>query len=77
MPKLAEKNIDYALFSCDGVYNMDLAEAAHCATLVGARHNIPYHMAPGRLFDKTRAEQFNAPGRLIVVDGEEIELHKQ
>lgn len=77
MSRLAEKNIDYALFCCDGIYNMDLAEAAHCAALVGAKRNIPYHMAPGRLFDRSRAEQFNAPGRLIVADGEEIELSKQ
>ena len=77
MAKLAEKGIDYALFCCDGVYNMDLAEAARCASLVGAKCNIPYHMAPGKLFDKARAEQFDAPGRLIVADGEEIELSKQ
>lgn len=77
MPRLAEKNIDYALFCCDGIYNMDLAEAARCAALVGAKHNIPYHMAPGKLFDRARAERFNAPGRLIVADGEEIELSKQ
>ena len=77
MPKLAEKHIDYALFCCDGVYNMDLAEAARCASLVGAKCNIPYHMAPGKLFDRARAEKFDAPGRLIVADGEEIELSKQ
>ncbi len=77
MATLAEKGIDYALFCCDGVYNMDLAEAARCAMLVGAKRNIPYHMAPGKLFDRARAEQFDAPGRLIVADGEEIELRKQ
>ena len=77
MPLLAEKHIDYALFCCDGVYNMDLAEAARCAELVGAKRNIPYHMAPGKLFDRARAAQFDAPGRLIVADGEEIELSKQ
>ena len=77
MSKLAEKHIDYALFCCDGIYNMDLAEAARCASIVGAKRNVPYHMAPGKLFDRARAEQFNAPGRLIVADGEEIELRKQ
>lgn len=76
MPALAAKQIDYALFCCDGVYNMGPAEAARCAALVGAKRNIPYHMAPGRLFDRARAEQFDAPGRLIVADGEEIELEK-
>ncbi|MBR4450850.1 MAG: MBL fold metallo-hydrolase [Clostridia bacterium] len=74
MPTLAEERIDYAFFCCDGVYNMDLDEAAQCAELVGAKHNIPYHMAPGKLFDKKRAERFNAPNRLIIAPGEEIEL---
>ena len=75
MTKLAEKNIDFAFFSCDGIYNMDLAEAAECAEIVGAKHNIPYHMAPGKLFERSRAEKFNAPNRLILADGEEIELN--
>ena len=74
MPALAEERIDYAFFCCDGVYNMDLDEAAQCAELVCAKHNIPYHMAPGKLFDKKRAERFNAPDRLIIAPGEEIEL---
>ena len=74
MTRLAERNIDYAFFCCDGIYNMDLGEAAECAALAGAKHNIPYHMAPGRLFDKSRAERFNAPHRLIVAAGGEIEL---
>lgn len=77
MQKLAGKGLDYALFCCDGIYNMDLAEASRCAALVGAKRNIPYHMAPGKLFDRARAERFDAPGRLIVADGEEIELTKQ
>ena len=76
MPRLAEKKLDYAFFCCDGIYNMDLAEAARCARIVGAKHNIPYHMAPGKLFDRKRAESFDAPLRLIVADGEEIEAFR-
>ncbi|MBQ6265237.1 MAG: MBL fold metallo-hydrolase [Clostridia bacterium] len=76
MARLARRNIDYALFCCDGVYNMDTDEAVRCAALVGAKHNIPYHMAPGKLFDKDRAGKFDAPNRLIIADGEEIELNK-
>lgn len=41
MPLLAEKNIDYAFYCCDGIFNMDLDEAAECAELVGARHDVP------------------------------------
>ena len=76
MPDLAEKKIDYAFFCCDGVYNMDLAEAAECAHVVGAKHNIPYHMVANAdtYFDRQLAEQFPAPNRLIVGEGEEIEL---
>lgn len=77
MPALAEKQIDYAFFCCDGVYNMDLDEAAECAALVGAKHSIPYHViaAGGSVtFDRERAEQFEADGRLILEPGEEIEL---
>jgi len=71
---LADKKIDYALLCCDGVYNMDLEEAAECAKLIGARHNIPIHMKPGARFDAARAEKFDAPDRLIVAAGEEITL---
>ena len=79
MPQLAEKEIDYAFFCCDGVYNMDLAEAAECAALVKAKHSIPYHIVPadGALFDRERAEQFDAENRLIIDAGEEIELMSQ
>lgn len=74
MPLLAEKNIDYAFFCCDGIYNMGLDEAAECAKMVGAKHNIPYHMTAeeGVVFDRGLAEQFEAPDRLIVEAGEEI-----
>ena len=74
MTELAERNIDYAFFCCDGKYNMDIAEASACATLVNARHSIPYHMAPGKLFDAQRAAQFDGPGKIIIAAGEEIAL---
>lgn len=77
MPDLAARNIDYAFFCCDGVYNMDMDEAAKCAALVGAKHSIPYHMIAadsGKFFDRDRAEEFDVENRLIISDGEEIEL---
>ncbi|MBQ7500518.1 MAG: MBL fold metallo-hydrolase [Clostridia bacterium] len=77
MAQLAEKGINYAFFCCDGIYNMDLDEAAECARLVGAKHNIPYHVigaGSGSYFDKAVAEQFDAPNRLIIDENEEIEL---
>ena len=76
MSQLSQKHIDYAFYCCDGVFNMDLDEAARCAELVGAKHNIPYHVLAqdGVYFDRSRAEQFKAPNRLIIDEGEEIEL---
>ena len=74
MAELAGRGITYAFFVCDGKYNMDMDEAVACAKTVGARHSIPYHMAPGKLFDRERAELFDVPGRLIVAAGEEIVL---
>lgn len=75
MPLLAEKEIDYAFFCCDGLFNMGLGEAARCAEMVGAKHNIPYHNTTdntGEMFDRELAEQFGAPDRLIVFPGEEL-----
>ncbi len=79
MPELADRHIDYAFYCCDGAFNMDLDEAVECARLVGAKHNIPYHMLAqdGVYFDRERAEQFDAPNRLIIEEGEEIELKRE
>ena len=74
MSELAERDIHYAFFVCDGKFNMDMDEAIECAKTVGARNSIPYHMSPGQLFDKERAELFDVPGKLIIPAGEEIEL---
>ena len=79
MPSLAEKKIDYAFFCCDGVYNMDCEEASKCAAMVQAKHSIPYHMTAadtGVFFNQETAEEFDADNRLIVGEGEEIELVK-
>jgi len=74
MESFAARKLDYALLPIDGYYNMDLAEAAECARLIGARVNIPVHMKPGELFDRERAEAFDTPGKRILAPGEEIEL---
>lgn len=78
MPKLVEKHIDYAFYCCDGIFNMDLDEAAECAALVRAKHDVPYHVLAqdGVYFDRKQAEQFDSPNLLIIDEGEEIELKK-
>ena len=74
MAELAERDLHYAFFCCDGIYNMDMDEAIACAKTVNARHSVPYHMAPGQLFDAKRAELFDVPGKLVIPAGTEIEL---
>ena len=78
--KLAALGIDYAVFPADGFYNMDVPEASECAKLVDARHSIPVHivaihdMGKPALFDRSRAEAFEARGRIILEPGETLEL---
>jgi len=74
MENLREKKIDYAFLPCDGIYNMDIEEASQCAAIISARHSVPVHMKPGSLFDRERANLFQAEGRIILEAGEEIEL---
>jgi L-ascorbate metabolism protein UlaG (beta-lactamase superfamily) len=76
MEAFSLRRLDYALFPCDGFYNMGFEEAAECARLVGARHNIPIHTVPGarELFDLEGAKKWDAPNRLIIEPGEEIQL---
>jgi L-ascorbate metabolism protein UlaG (beta-lactamase superfamily) len=74
MASFKDRNLDYALLAADGVYNMDAKEASRCAHLIGAKVSIPIHTKPKALFDRAVAEQFEAPNRLIVEPGQEIEL---
>ncbi|MDR1541112.1 MAG: MBL fold metallo-hydrolase [Clostridiales bacterium] len=74
MEALSRENINYALLPGDGIYNMDLDEAAECAEIIGAKHNIPVHLKPGQLFDRKLAQEWKAPNKLIIDPGEEIEL---
>ena len=79
MSKLADRHLDYAFLCCDGVYNMDVSEAAECARTIGAKHTIPYHMVPSDNpagFDMSVAESFDASGRIILRPGQELVLEK-
>jgi len=75
METFAARKLDYAFLCADGFYNMNLEEAAECAKLIGAKHNVPVHLKPGELFDMEMAEQFNAPNRLILEPGKEVEMN--
>jgi len=74
MESFAALHLDYALLPGDGIYNMDIDEAAQCAALIGAKHNIIIHIAPGQLFDLEKAQQWTAPNKLILEPGQEIDL---
>ena len=74
MESFAARKLDYAFLPIDGFYNMDLKEAAECAALIGAKVTIPVHMKPGELFDRGRAQAFDAPSKRVVAAGEEIIL---
>ncbi|MDR0469824.1 MAG: MBL fold metallo-hydrolase [Peptococcaceae bacterium] len=73
MRDFAALAIDYALYPGDGIYNMGLPEAAECARLVGAKHNILIHVKPWESVRK-KAEKWDAPHKLIVAPGQEIDL---
>ena len=55
---------------------MGLEEAAEAARLVGAKHNIPYHVTARNdvFFDRTMAEQFDVENRLILDIGETLSV---
>ena len=73
METFAGMGIDYALFPGDGRFNMGPDEAAECARIVGAKHNILIHLTPGKSYKET-GEKWDAPNKLILEQGDEIEL---
>jgi len=74
MEKFANMNLDYAILCGDGFYNMSPQEATECADIIKAKHNILIHVAPGELFNREIAEKWEAPNKVIIEPGQEIEL---
>ena len=73
MESFASLGLNYALFPGDGLFNMGPDEAAECARIVGAKHNTLIHLKPGESVRK-KGEKWDAPNKLIIEPGEEIEL---
>jgi len=73
MQSFAALELDYALFPGDGLFNMSLAEAAECAELIKAKHNILMHLTPGSSYRK-KGEAWTAPNKVILEAGDEISL---
>ena len=74
MDTFAGMELDYAIFPGTGIVTMGLKEAADCARLIGAKHNIIIHLKPGALFDRKKADSWEAPNKLVIVPGQEIDL---
>jgi len=74
MATFAALDLDYAIFPGTGILSMGSKEAAECARLIGAKHNIIVHLKPGALFDRKKADRWNAPNKLIIEPGQEIDL---
>lgn len=74
METLAERSIDYAFLPCDGIFNMGIEEAIECANLIKAKHSVPVHMSPGKLFSEKKAKKFTAINALTITPGSEISL---
>ena len=73
METFVSLQLDYALFPGDGIFNMGPEEASECAGLIGAKNNILIHLKPGTNYRKT-AEKWTAPSKLILDQGEEINI---
>ncbi|MCL1820057.1 MAG: MBL fold metallo-hydrolase [Oscillospiraceae bacterium] len=73
MESFAALELDYALFPGDGLFNMNPDEAAECARIIGAKHNILIHLKPGESVRK-KGEKWDAPNKLIIEPGQEIDI---
>jgi hypothetical protein len=76
MPKLYyQGHGSYRLTSDDGrIVYVDPYAGDGYDLPVGAKHNIPIHLKPGALFDRKKADKWDAPNKLIVEPGLEIAL---
>ncbi len=77
MSRMNGMHIDYAFLCTDGYFNMGNEEAARAVRMIQAKHNIPYHndtSGRGEMFDREKAEAFDAPDKLIVLPGETITI---
>lgn len=72
LKSLVGKDIDFAMYPCDGVYNMDAAEATKVADMIGAKHNIPIHGFGDKYKEQFKA--FNPQNKVVMEYGETIEL---
>ena len=71
---LADRDIDYALYTVNGVYTMGPKEASVLSDKIGATYNIPIH-GDGKKYSEQR-KQFSGKGKLALHCGQMIFLKK-
>lgn len=76
MATMPSMKLDYAFLPGDGIYNMDVDEAAECARIIGAKHSVPIHLHPMDPYGEAEAARFAklAPSALLVRPGVPTEL---
>jgi len=74
MPDFYDMELNYALLPGDGKYNMDMVEAAACAEVIGAAHNILIHVGNDAELQAQKSKEWTARNKLIVAFGEEVIL---
>ena len=72
MNDLKSRNIDYAMYPIDGIYNMDAVEATEVATIIDAKFNIPIHELDQGT--EKKSDKFTPQGRLVLPYGKTITL---
>lgn len=76
MKDLAKYQIDYALLPIDGFYTMKPEDAAEAVRIIGAKHLIPMHMKPGRLWDYGQAMRVVSPVAMLMKPNDNIDLQE-
>ncbi len=72
MKELTKREIDFAMYPIDWLYNMGPKEATEVANLVAAKVNIPIHDMNG--FNEHKEDKFTPEGKLVLAKGETIYL---
>ena len=72
---IADMDIDYAMYTVNGVYTMGPEEATEMADFIGARVNIPIH-GDGKKY-KEQFDEFDAVGKRKLHIGQTIFLKKR
>ncbi len=76
---LCARGIDWVFLPGDGTYTMTETEAAELARSFGPQcHTVPIHLAPGKAYDKRKAQRFaRVAGNAVLVEpGQTVELVK-